>query len=106
MGHSPLVFICNIRDMGLIKFVTMMVLGQVGLGIVLARSSTFLWLRHARIHRGGGIMGPPLGKSKDPPGKISIDPPGILENYSLYAGGPDFRLYDGSDLKTYLLMRL
>ena len=55
-----------------------------------------------------GIMGPPLGKSKDPPlpGKISIDPPGILENHSLYAGGPDFRLYDGFDLKTYLLMRL
>ena len=24
---------------------------------------------------------------------------------SLHAGGPDFRLYDGSDLKTYLLMR-
>ena len=23
----------------------------------------------------------------------------------LYAGGSDFRLYDGSDLKTYLLMR-
>ena len=24
----------------------------------------------------------------------------------LHAGGSDFRLYDGSDLKTYLLMRL
>ena len=24
---------------------------------------------------------------------------------SLHAGGSDFRLYDGSDLKTYLLMR-
>ena len=93
--------------MGLIKFVTMMVLGQVGLGIVLARSSTFLWLSHARIHRGGGGNGSAPGKIKGPlPGKISIDPPGILENYSLYAGGPDFRLYNGSDLKTYLLMRL
>ena len=33
-------------------------------------------------------------------GQVSFPPNGFL-----HAGGSDFRLYDGSDLKTYLLMR-
>ena len=28
-----------------------------------------------------------------------------VESLSLHAGGSEFRLYDGSDLKTYLLIR-
>ena len=31
--------------------------------------------------------------------------PGLYLKLVLFAGGSDFRLYDGFDLKTYLLMR-
>ena len=31
--------------------------------------------------------------------------PLVVLTHKMHAGGSDFRLYDGSDLKTYLLMR-
>ena len=36
---------------------------------------------------------------------IKVNNFAFLFNLQLHAGGSDFRLYDGSDLKTYLLMR-